>query len=119
MDATKLTSLAAIFVIADLPWLFGIQKWATSVFQKVQGGLPFSVNLLAAVPVYFALAYLISYAANRTNAFFIGLSTYAVYDFTNLATLAKYDPQFAIADTLWGATLFSIVYEVGFRLGLL
>ena len=119
MNATTLVSLAALFVVADLPWLLGNQRWAAAVFQKVQGGLPLSVNWLAAVPVYFALAYLVTHATSRTNAFFLGLSVYAVYDFTNLATLAKYDPAFAVADSLWGGVLFTIVYELGHRLNLL
>ena len=53
------------------------------------------------------------------DAFFIGLSTYAVYDFTNYATLAKYDISFAIADSLWGGVLFSIVREVAILLHVL
>ena len=49
----------------------------------------------------------------------MGLCTYAVYDFTNYSTLANYELQFAIADSIWGGVLFSIVREVGLRLNLL
>lgn len=119
MNATTLAALAALFVIADLPWLIGNQRWASAVFQKVQGGTPLSVNWLAAVPVYVALAYLVTHATSREKAFLLGVSVYAVYDFTNLATLAKYDPAFAVADTLWGGILFTIVFELGSRLNLL
>ncbi len=39
----------------------------------------------------------------------MGAATYAVYDFTNLATLKNYDFSFAVVDTLWGGVLFAIV----------
>jgi uncharacterized membrane protein len=115
----KLVPLAALFFIADIPWLVGNQAWASSMFQKVQGGIPLKLNWVAAPIVYVALAYLLLHASSRLSAFFLGIATYAVYDFTNLATLAKYDPYFAIADTLWGGILFTIVYELGTRLNLL
>jgi uncharacterized membrane protein len=40
----------------------------------------------------------------------MGLSTYAVYDFTSYALLKNYDLRFAIADTLWGGILFAAVF---------
>lgn len=123
MDAERLLRtippLALLFVVADLPWLYFIGGWAAAHFKKVQGGIPMRVNFLAAVPVYVALAYLIQQATSTTSAFLIGLATYAVYDFTNLATLANYDLKFAIADSLWGGTLFAIVYTLARRFGLL
>jgi len=70
-------------------------------------------------PVYLALAFLVQRARSTQEAFFIGLSTYAVYDFTNYSTLTNYDLKFAIADSLWGGVLFSIVRELGIRLTLL
>lgn len=115
----KLIPLAALFVLADLPWLYGIQDWASSVFQKVQGGLPLRFNLWYAVPIYFALAYILLHATSRLSAFLLGVAVYGVYDFTNLSTLTKYEPAFAIADTLWGGVLFTIVYSLGYALKLL
>lgn len=121
MDATetlyKLVPLTILFFLADLPWLYGNQAWAAKVFKKVQGS-PLRLNIPAAIPVYFALAYLLLHASSPMSAFGIGLATYGVYDFTNLATLSNYDPMFAIADTLWGGILFSVVYFLSTRLKL-
>jgi uncharacterized membrane protein len=114
----KLVPLALVFVIADLPWLYGNQRWAAQVFQKVQGA-PLRLHIPAAIPVYFALAYLLLHASSPLSAFGIGFATYAVYDFTNLATLTNYDPMFAIADTFWGGILFSVAYFLSKRLNLL
>jgi uncharacterized membrane protein len=49
---------------------------------------------------------------SEAEAFLLGLCVYAVYDFTNLATLVNYDWRFAVADSLWGGVLFMIVYYV-------
>jgi uncharacterized membrane protein len=114
----KLIPLAILFFLVDIPWLYGIGDWAAAVFQKVQGGLPLRFNLLAAVPVYFFLAYLLLHTTSRLSAFLMGVAVYGVYDFTNLATLAKYEPAFAIADTLWGGVLFTVVYTLRQALGL-
>jgi uncharacterized membrane protein len=35
-----------------------------------------------------------------------------VYDFTNYALLKDYDFRFAVADTVWGGVLFSMVHSV-------
>ena len=39
-------------------------------------------------------------------SFLLGLVTYGVYDFTNLALLSKWQLFTAVTDTLWGGTLF-------------
>lgn len=111
----KLVPLAALFVVADLPWLYGAGGWASNVLKRAQGGHPMQFYLPAAIPVYFALAYLILHASSPLSAFGIGFATYAVYDFTNLATLKYYDGRFAIADSIWGGVLFTIVYILGRR----
>jgi uncharacterized membrane protein len=53
------------------------------------------------------------------EAFYVGAATYAVYDFTNLATLKNYDVKFAFADSLWGGILFYIGHTVLEKIGLL
>lgn len=66
----------------------------------------------AAIPVYIALAYLIHLVEKPMDAFWVGLSTYAVYDFTNLSTLKNYSLSFAVVDSLWGGILFAIVRSI-------
>jgi uncharacterized membrane protein len=43
------------------------------------------------------------------NAFFLGIIIYGVYDFTNYATIIKYNKKVVIMDTLWGGILFFLV----------
>lgn len=120
MDAIlPLVPLALLFIVCDLPWLYAVSDWSQSMVKKIQGGSPMQLRWEAAPPVYLALAYLLLQARSNTQAFLIGLSTYAVYDFTNYATLRNYDLKFGIADTIWGGVLFTIVRTVGMRLNLL
>jgi uncharacterized membrane protein len=64
------------------------------------------------IVVYAALAYLLLKAKSAEEAFWLGASTYAVYDFTVLAVFKDYPLYLAVGDTLWGGTLFAIVYTL-------
>ncbi len=120
MDALRtLIPLAIVIVVCDIPWLLAVAPWAKTMFQRVQGGTPMAFRLEALPPIYLALAYLLSRTGSATDAFLLGASVYAVYDFTNLATLAKYELSFALADSLWGGALFVLARFVAVRLGLL
>ncbi len=114
-----LLPLAALFFLVDIPYLFAVGPWAQEVLRRTQGGAPFQMRWAAAPVIYLALAYLVTLARSTAEAAAIGAATYAVYDFTNYATLTKYDLNFAILDTAWGATLFGLVRLLGTRLNLL
>ena len=117
--ARKVLPLAALFVICDLPWLYATGDWARTMIKTVQGGTPMTIRWAGAPPVYIALGYLILKTRGTIDAFLTGLAVYAVYDFTNYSTLAKYELNFAIADSIWGGLLFTIVHNVGRYLNLL
>jgi uncharacterized membrane protein len=115
----KLIPLALLFILCDLPWLYVSSSTVMPMIKKIQGGMPLEIRWAAAVPVYIALAYLIQLPKSTAEAGLVGLSTYAIYDFTNLSTLRDYSLEFAVADSLWGGILFMIVRELALRLGLL
>lgn len=115
----SLILLGLLFILCDLPWLWASSSVVQPMIKKIQGGMPLEMRWEAAVPVYIALAYLVQLSRSTVEAGLIGLSTYAVYDFTNLATLRNYTLEFAVADSMWGGILFMIVRELGLRLGLL
>jgi len=105
----KYMTLAALIAAMDIPWLLLSSTFVSSMVRKIQGK---DIELKAgpAIVVYFALAYLALLPKTATEAFLLGLCVYAVYDFTNLATLANYDWRFAVADSLWGGILFVAVF---------
>jgi uncharacterized membrane protein len=51
-------------------------------------------------------------AKSVEEAFWMGASTYAVYDFTVLAVFKDYPLYLAVGDTLWGGALFAAVYSL-------
>ena len=104
--------LAVIIFLLDLPWLTLIGGQYSAVLQAIQGGNEVRMRPLAGIVVYPALAFLALKTDSWKDAFFTGLSVYAVYDFTVLSVFAKYPLYLAIADSLWGATLFTIVYFI-------
>jgi uncharacterized membrane protein len=115
----KVLPLAALFVLCDLPWLYVVGDWSQTMTKTVQGGVPMTIRWAGAPPVYLALGYLVLKTRGALDAFMTGLAIYAVYDFTNYSTLAKYELNFAIADSIWGGCLFAIVHELGRYLNLL
>lgn len=104
-------TVAALIAALDVPWLMVSNTFASSMIRKIQGK-DLKLKAVPAIIVYFALAYLALLPKTSLEAFLLGLCVYAVYDFTNLATLANYDWRFAVADSLWGGILFAIVHMV-------
>lgn len=112
MDALKFIGLAGLILAMDIPWLTFTQPFVSKMIRKIQGGEDAVLRIGAALVVYLALAYLALLPETAKDAFLLGASVYAVYDFTNYATLKDYDLRFAIADTLWGGVLFTAVFYV-------
>jgi uncharacterized membrane protein len=102
---------AIILVVLDLPWLLFTQKYVDKMILSIQGS-PLQLNYWAGGVVYLAMAFILLQMKTPQEAFYFGAATYAVYDFTNLATLKNYDIKFAFADSLWGGILFYIAHTV-------
>jgi uncharacterized membrane protein len=79
------------------------------MFEKIQGSAV-KLQILPAIVVYLALAFLLIQQTNALDAAITGALTYAVYDFTNLAILKDYKLSFAIQDSTWGGVLFAISF---------
>lgn len=107
----KYMTIAALIAALDIPWLIVSSTFVSTMIRKIQGK-ELELKAGPAIVVYLALAYLALLPKATTEAFLLGFCVYAVYDFTNLATLANYDWRFAVADSLWGGILFTIVHLV-------
>jgi len=103
--------LPIIILLVDLPWLMLTSNNSQTMIQKIQKS-PLVIRIIPSIIVYIALAYLATIPKNTKQAFLLGLCTYAVYDFTNLATLKNYSLTFAIIDSLWGGVLFMIIFNI-------
>lgn len=98
-----------LLLLVDSVWLFTAGRYALTMTERIQGS-SVQFNFLAAIVVYVALAYLVFQAKTVAEAGLLGCSVYAVYDFTSLTILKKYEVGIAIADTLWGGVLFMAVH---------
>jgi uncharacterized membrane protein len=101
---------AIVLALIDLIWLTIIQKTYAQIVETIQGGTPMQTRMIYALPVYLALGYILTQLKGVRQAFFVGMSVYAVYDFTVLALFQKYTLPLALADTLWGGILMSSAF---------
>jgi uncharacterized membrane protein len=106
--------IALVMFIIDLPWLmYSKQFWV-----KLPGVSADGMRPALGIPVYLALAYLLTYAKSIGQAALIGLSTYAVFDGTNAVMFEKYPLWLGAADTAWGGFLFATVYWLKSKINL-
>jgi len=118
IPSLKQIIIAILLLVAiDAVWLLTAGRYAIGMTERIQGS-PVSFRFLPALVVYVALAYLIYQVNSIQDAALLGAATYAVYDFTNLAILKKYEVGMAAADTLWGGALFAITFSILRRLGI-
>lgn len=102
---------AVLILVLDLPWLYINQSWAGTMIRSIQGS-PIKVRIVPTLITYVFIAYLLHVPRGVGEAFLLGAATYGVYDATNYATLTKYSPTFAVADTLWGGALLSAAWWI-------
>ena len=114
----KILGLSFLAVVLDLPWLYIQGPVVQDLIQDIQADRAMNMRLWGAIPVYLAIGYLVSEIHSAPRAFLAGMATYAIYDFTQLATFDKYPLWFAVADSLWGGTLMALTWWVGLQLGL-
>ena len=95
-----LTMILAVLI--DAPWLLTNMYVIRDPFYTSGG----QTRIWAAIPVYVAIAYLILNASSATEAFYTGMASYAIYDFTVLAFRPELRFTTAIMDSLWGGFLF-------------
>jgi len=101
---------AAIITLIDIPWItFVMSKLYKNVF-------PIKLNYLSAILAYVCMIitypFIISKFDNLKDKLFIalvlGLVIYGTYGFTLAAVYGKYPLTNALAETLWGMTLFTL-----------
>jgi uncharacterized membrane protein len=111
VTALSMLVAAVLILLLDIPWLYINQSWAGTMIRSIQGS-PMKIRYVPALITYVLLAYLLHIPRTVGEAFLLGVATYGVYDATNYATLTKYSPTFAVADTLWGGVLLSAAWWI-------
>lgn len=116
-----------IFLAIDLVWLNIIAK---NLYQKEIGTLLLkNPNLLPALLFYllfiFCLLLIIVIPGIKEGnlirtifyAAVFGLTTYATYDLTNLATLDGWNLKITIIDLIWGTSISTVTAYLGYIIG--
>ena len=116
MDYKKLLLTAVTLVVVDMGFLYLIGPYFGKMVKSIQGG-DMVLNTLFAFVTYVILVlqiyyFIISKNASYMDAFILGSTTYAIFDFTNLAIFSDYSLPLAIHDTLWGGTLFFLTTKI-------
>ena len=116
----QLIVAVSVFLIMDFLWLSVIAK---KLYIEQLGGFlnlsngNISPNYLAAIIVYCALIagiflFVLPQAHSALSAlyygFLFGIITYSIYDFTNLAVIAKWPVMICLIDVAWGGVLCGI-----------
>lgn len=107
--------LAAAFLVFDYFYLSNVASIYDTVVTAIQGsGINF--KMLGAVGAYATIVYQFYYfiyskeGTNIMDAFVLGATSYAIFDFTNYALFNNYPLNVGLMDTLWGGVLYSLVF---------
>lgn len=117
LDFNKLLMSSFLLVVLDYAYLSSHASYFNYIFENIQGS--FRINKLGVFLCYVALVALLNYfiiqkyrkISGRVifEAFFLGATTYLIYEATNLATFKDWPMYMVIVDSVWGGILFSIV----------
>ena len=110
---------ALIMLALDGIYLSSMKSWFNKQVTAVQGS-PIQMRIIPTIVVYIFLLLSLYYFVIRVNgtpfdAFVLGISTYAVYEFTNYAILAKWSPISVVIDTVWGGVLFYLTTFIYYK----
>jgi len=108
-----------VYLVLDLPMITFINKdMYKNLFESINNGeIVDSTNIIiGGIVAYLLLAYGLYIFAIKNKSIFngalFGLVVYGVYNFTNLAVIARYGLIQSVIDTVWGSILCSMITYV-------
>ena len=109
----SLLKIVVLFLLLDSVYLYFIKNMFGEMVVRIQR-VAMQVRWWSAAVVYAFMTALLYWFIIKDRrplweATLLGLATYGIYDFTNHAILKNYDLPIAVMDTVWGATLFTLV----------
>ena len=107
-----------LVVCIDSVYLKAVVPEFSKMITKIQGS-PIKTNINAAIVVYIAMicvwyVFIWSEMKNKglkqsvIRAGILGVCTYAIFDFTNMAIFKDYRLDLSIMDSVWGGVLFAL-----------
>ena len=109
----ELLLIAILFIFIDYFYLSYSFDWFNSVVMTIQNAYITPKHLgfvLAYASIVFQFYYfVVKKDMSITDAFILGFTTYAIFDFTNYTIFTDYPLNIGIMDTIWGGTLYATV----------
>jgi uncharacterized membrane protein len=101
-----------IILVLDFLFINLTYKNFNNLIKKIQGS-ELNLNINGAILSYLCVVFILYYFIikdNRTvnDAFILGVCTYGIFEFTNIALFKDWSLMIALIDILWGGTLFGL-----------
>ena len=113
LDINRIMKISVIMLLLDAFWLSIITKPFLKMTKDIQKS---NVKIRKYSVVFTYMSMILLYTTvfpdkqlDLKKAFLVGLSCYAVFEFTNLSIFTNYKLDIAIMDTVWGGVLFALV----------
>jgi uncharacterized membrane protein len=111
---------AIIFVILDGIYLNLVKDVFNKQIKSIQGS-DIQINYIYTAITYIFLIFGLNYFIIQKNrsvkdAALLGLTIYAVYEFTNLSLFKNWSLFIAIIDTIWGTLLYGLTTAVVYKI---
>jgi uncharacterized membrane protein len=111
---------AIIFVVLDGIYLNLVKGAFSKQIKSIQGS-DIQINYIYTAITYIFLIFGLNYFIIQKNrsvkdAALLGLTIYAVYEFTNLSLFKNWSLFIAIIDTIWGTLLYGLTTAVVYKI---
>jgi uncharacterized membrane protein len=112
--------LKALLTISILDYIY--LKSSSNIFYKLISSIqtsPLKLRIYPTIIVYILIFLMwivfiynqkdkFTFKENIFRAFLLGMCTYGIYDFTNMAIFKDWTINVALMDTIWGGVLYSL-----------
>lgn len=122
MKTNVLSFISALLVVLiDSVYLNTTSAYFSKQIESVQKS-PLKLNITATVLCYIFIIFALNYfiirkRASVSDAFFLGFTTYGIFELTNMALFDKWKWTTVLLDTTWGGILFALVTYFTYALG--
>lgn len=104
--------LSIFFLVIDSIYLKTFSKEWNKIVFNIQGS-NIQFKMISALITYIFIVFQVYYFIilknkSLTDAFLLGLTTYAIFDFTNYTILKKWSLKMSLIDTIWGGLLYTL-----------
>jgi uncharacterized membrane protein len=111
---------AIVLVVLDGMYLNFIKDYFNKQVKSIQGS-DIEINFISAVITYIFLIFGLNYfiidkKKPIKDAALLGLTIYAVYEFTNLSLFKNWKLLTAVIDTTWGSLLFALTTAIVYKM---